>query len=125
MPAIRIEIGHHHIRLIRHPFEPVAEIVHFARFRNFGLTRNRAENETAAVEESDDALLKRDHGRGLLDHRGEDMIEVQRRGDLPRNLQERVERVDLALRLEQIRIVEGNGRLLGDAGEEKKLVLVE
>ena len=36
-PSARMKIGGDHLRLIRHPLETVAEIVHFARFRNFRL----------------------------------------------------------------------------------------
>src|ERR1039457_2121856 len=124
MPAVRIEIGGDHVRLVRYPFETVAEIVHFSRLRNLRLARHRAENKSSTVEKADDALVERHDRRGLVNDRREDVIEIQRGGDLLRDFQERVEYGHFALRLKQIRIVQSNGRLLAHAGEEKKFILV-
>src|SRR5277367_688840 len=120
-----MKVGGDHLRLIRHPLEPLAEIVHFASLRNFGLARYRAEHKPAAVEESYDALIERHDGTSLLNDRREDVVEIERGSDLLRNFQERVENVHFAFGLEQIRVMESNGCLLADALQEKKLILVE
>ena len=104
-PALGMKIGGDHVRLIRDPLETVAKIVHFAGLGNFRLTGNRTEHEPAAVKKSDDALIERHHGTGLLNHRGKHVVEVERRGNLLRDFQERVEHMHLALGLEQVCIV--------------------
>ena len=70
-----------------------------------------AENETAAIKKSNDAAVEGNHGRGLLDDGGEDVIEVQGGSDFLGYFEEGIEDVNFALGFEQVGVVQGDGCL--------------
>ena len=83
--------------------DPVEQIVEAAHVRVLAIdllhAGDRAQAELSLLEDADRAALVRDQrGRGV-DDRGHDLVEVERRGDLPADREQRVELLDLLLGL--------------------------
>ncbi len=81
-------------------------------YRRF--TRDRADAVTPLSLQSQGAAVRREQQRRLVDDRVQDAIQVERGGDLAAGAQQRLQLLDLLLRLVALGVADGTGGLPGD-----------
>lgn len=124
-PARVVLVGSDRLFLTGHPLHDFPQSLRLRSARHFGLTRHRTQDKMAAIKHTDRAAMKgEDRGR-LVDHRRQDVVQVERGGEFPTGGEQRVQVVDPALRLEEVGVMKRDGGLLADAGKEEEVIFIE
>src|ERR1700693_2298650 len=105
--------------LSRDPFGMSSQIIHHLCFWNALLSRNGTQHKSTPVKITDKAAVERNNRLRLIYDRRQHVIQIESRGDLLGDFQQRSEYMDFALRFEQLGVVQGHRSLFTDAREEK------
>src|SRR5580658_4401063 len=115
MPAVIVKVSRDRSFVPSHPLQRREHFLHLIGLGNFFFARSRAKHKASATLIPDDEAVKTQDFPCLIDDSGKDLLEVQRRSDLPRKIYQGIERRYLSFRFQPLRILQRNRGLFADA----------